>query len=488
MIKRYLDFINESLELLLESNVVYSNNFKKVMSKIEHPLAKAILDIENQDHPVRNNYLDVNLKANDKLGFIPDRKAQEILSDTKVYVNFVGSGGGWLKNKDTNQTIFDKLGYTYVEEETPYDAPSTEVGEVIAETISETSGRKYAWVKFPNGQGVYNAEKLRIVDAKEKALWTKGRQEIFVGRGIRALLTSAGIKFLDKDLEEFVNLYKATVDKMNDRFQYFQSVKEQEIGHWYHYSNYKERQGSLGSSCMSNVNTDYFDIYISNPDVCELVILKSEEDDSLIVGRALLWTLRDGKKFMDRIYTIKDSDVQLFRDWAKENGWYSKQYNSSSDSGRAINPENGEQVDLGTLTVNIKKGMYEAYPYLDTLKYFKPREGTLSNRRTGTSDEYNLESTDGDLYRCEYCGGSGNQTCSNCDGDGYFDCYRCSGSGELNCGECSGSGKVEGEEGEEECPECEGSGNNECSSCDGSGREDCGDCDGRGEHSCYECQ
>jgi len=487
MIKRYLDFINESLELLLESNVVYSNNFKKVMSKIEHPLAKAILDIENQDHPVRNNYLDVNLKANDKLGFIPDRKAQEILSDTKVYVNFVGSGGGWLKNKDTNQTIFDKLGYTYVEEETPYDAPSTEVGEVIAETISETSGRKYAWVKFPNGQGVYNAEKLRIVDAKEKALWTKGRQEIFVGRGIRALLTSAGIKFLDKDLEEFVNLYKATVDKMNDRFQYFHSIKEQEIGHWYHYSNYAVRQGSLGSSCMSNVNTDYFDIYISNPDVCELVILKSEEDDSLIVGRALLWTLSDGKKFMDRIYTIKDSDVQLFRDWAKENGWYTKQYNSSSDSGRATAPD-GSNVDLGTITVNIKTGMYDAYPYLDTLKYFIPKDGTLSNRRTGRGDEYTLEDTSGELYRCEYCGGSGNQTCGNCDGDGWFDCNRCSGSGERECGECSGSGKVEGEEGEEECSECGGSGNNECSYCDGSGREDCDDCSGRGEHSCYECQ
>jgi hypothetical protein len=373
-----------------------------------------------------------------------------------------------------------------VEEETPYDAPSTEVGEVIAETISETSGRKYAWVKFPGGQGVYNAEKLRIVDNKEKALWSKGRQEIFVGRGIRALLTSAGIKFLDKDLEEFVNLYKATVDKMNDRFQYFQSVKEQEIGHWYSYRNYKERAGSLGSSCMSNVNPDYFDIYISNPDVCELVILKSEEDDSLIVGRALLWTLSDGKKFMDRIYTIKDSDVQLFRDWAKENGWYTKQYNSSSDSGLANAPD-GMQVDLGKITVNIKRGMYEAYPYLDTLKYFNPGSGTLSNRR-GSGEEYTLESTDGDIWRCEYCGGSGTQTCSNCDGDGYWDCHRCSGSGEGVCGECDGSGKVEGDEGEEECPECGGSGNNECSYCDGSGREDCDDCNGRGDHSCYECQ
>ena len=288
---------------------------------------------------------------------------------------------------------------------------------------------------------------------------------------------------MDKDLEEFVNLYKATVDKMNDRFQYFESIKGQEIGHWYHYSNYEERSGSLGSSCMSNVNTDYFDIYISNPDVCELVILKSEEDDSLIVGRALLWTLRDGKKFMDRIYTSKDSDVQLFKDWARENGWYTKQYNSSTDSGRANAPD-GMQVDLGTLTVDIKKGMYEAYPYLDTLKYFNPGKGTLSNVR-GSGEEYTLEDTSGELWRCEYCGGSGNQTCGNCDGDGWFDCNRCSGSGERSCGQCNGSGKVEGEE---ECPECGGSGNNQCSYCDGDGREDCDDCNGRGEHSCYECQ
>lgn len=485
MIKRYLDFINESLELLLESNVVYSNNFRKVMSKIQHPLAKAILDIENQDHPVRNNYLDVNLKENDKLGFIPDRRAQDILNDTKMYVNFTGSGGGWLKNKEVNKGLFDKLGYTYEEGTEPYKPNSIEIGEVIAEVISDTSGKKYAFVKFPDGQGVYNVEKLRIVDNKEKSLWSKGRQEIFVGRGIRALLTSAGVQFLDKDLEEFVNLYKATVDKMNDRFQYFESIKGEEIGHWYHYSNYKERSGTLGCSCMSNVNPNYFDIYISNPDVCELVILKSEDDASLIVGRALLWTLRDGKKFMDRIYTIKESDVQLFRDWAKENGWYSKQYNSSTDSGRANAPD-GMQVDLGTLVVDIKKGMYEAYPYLDTLKYFNPGKGTLSNVR-GSGEEYTLEDTSGEIWRCEYCNG-GVQTCNNCDGDGWFDCNRCNGSGERECGECSGSGKVEGEEGEEECSDCGGSGNNECSYCDGSGREDCHYCNGRGEHPCYECQ
>ena len=486
MIKRYLDFINESLELVLESNIVYSNNFRKVMSNIDHPLSEIIIRLEGENHTVRNNYLDVNLKENDKLGFIPDRRAQDILNDTKMYVNFTGSGGGWLKNKEVNKSLFDKLGYTYEEGTEPYKPTSIEIGEVITEVISDTSGKKYAFVKFTDGQGVYNVEKLRIVDNKEKSLWSKGRQEIFVGRGIRALLTSAGIQFLDKDLEEFVNLYKATVDKMNDRFQYFESIKGEEIGHWYHYSNYKERSGTLGCSCMSNVNPNYFDIYISNPDVCELVILKSEDDASLIVGRALLWTLRDGKKFMDRIYTIKDSEVSLFKGWAKENGWYSKFYNSSSDSGLANAPD-GMQVDLGTLVVDIKKGMYEAYPYLDTLKYFNPVDGTLSNVRGG-KEVYVLEDTGGELYRCEYCNG-GVQNCHNCDGDGSWECGNCDGEGSLDCDECKGEGHIEDSEGNDtDCDSCGGSGKNTCRRCDGDGRIECDECSGRGDHPCYECQ
>ena len=337
------------------------------------------------------------------------------------------------------------------------------------------------------GKGVYNQEKLRVVDERLKEVWSKNRQEVRIGRAIRALLTVAGENVLDKDLEVFVNQWKATVDKINDRFQYFDVVDGEDIGHWYHHSNYKERSGCLGSSCMSNVNSNYFDIYIKNVDVCKLIILRSIEDDSLIVGRALLWTLSDGKKFVDRIYTIQDSDVQLFRDYAKENGWYTKQYNSSSDSGRAIDPD-GTLVDLGTITVDIISGMYEAYPYLDTLKYFKPREGKLSNVRTGRGDEYTLEDTSGELWRCEYCGGSGMQTCGNCDGDGNWGCHRCNGSGDVNCEPCSGTGKTEGEEGEEECDACGGSGKNECNHCDGDGRIDCEDCNGRGEHSCYECQ
>ena len=44
MIKKYSDFLNENLEFILESNVVYSDNFRKAMTKIDHPMAKAILE------------------------------------------------------------------------------------------------------------------------------------------------------------------------------------------------------------------------------------------------------------------------------------------------------------------------------------------------------------------------------------------------------------------------------------------------------------
>jgi hypothetical protein len=485
MIKRYFDFINESVELILESDVVYSKMFRTALTKIDNPISKILLDVENKDLPVASNYFDLASGKNDTLSVIPDRKAKEILEDTKEMVRFTGSGGGWLKHSDANKSIFQQLGYE--PEGDAYQPNSIAIGEVISKMTSQTSGKVWCYVKFPEGKGVYNQEKLRVVDERLKEVWSKNRQEVRIGRAIRALLTVAGENVLDKDLEVFVNQWKATVDKMNDRFQYFDVVDGEDIGHWYHYSNYKERNGSLGSSCMSNVNSNYFDIYIKNVDVCKLIILRSIEDDSLIVGRALLWTLSDGKKFVDRIYTIQDSDVQLFRDYAKENGWYTKQYNSSSDSGRAIAPD-GTLVDLRTITVDIISGMYEAYPYLDTLKYFKPREGTLSNVRTGRGDEYTLEDTSGELWRCEYCGGSGMQTCGNCDGDGNWGCSRCNGSGDINCGECGGSGKTEGEEGEEECDACGGSGKNECNHCDGDGRIDCEDCNGRGEHSCYECQ
>lgn len=506
MLKKYSDFVSESLEFIVESDVVYSDKFRLALNKIDSPISKSLLDIENKDFDVQSNFFDIEQDKNDTVSFTPDRKAQEILKDKKELYRYTGSAG-WLKHKDTNQEIFDKIGYTYDPGTEPYSPNSRNVGEVVARVTSETSGNNYAWVKWKNddgtevGQGVYNV--TRLVPAPDNGLvkvFSSNRQNLKVGRAIRALLKKAEVDFVDKDIEAFVNLFKAYVDKLNDKFSYFNSVKEEEIAYWYNNRNYGteegSRKGTLWSSCMSNVSDRYFDIYVSNPDVCELIILKSPDDDTKIIGRALLWTIRDGKKFMDRIYTVRDSDVQLFRDFAKENGWYSKYYNSSSDSNQCFAPD-GSQVRLN-LVVDIKSGGYSAYPYLDTLKYWDRSRGTLSTEKS--SGDYVLEDTGGDyLTGCDYCDGGGRTTCSNCDGDGEYECYECDGNGTEDCDECDGNGDMicsscdgeghtEDEEGNEiDCDDCSGTGRVECDDCDGRGNVDCSYCDGDGRRECYEC-
>jgi hypothetical protein len=78
---------------------------------------------------------------------------------------------------------------------------------------------------------------------------------------------------------------------------------------------------------------DIFDIYVENPDVCRLLVLL---EDELVIGRAVIWKLShinqglDAEYFMDRQYTIKDSDVDKFRDYANKEGWAYKEDNSHS--------------------------------------------------------------------------------------------------------------------------------------------------------------
>ena len=505
MIKRYFDFINESLEFILESDVIYSDKFRFALSKIDNPISTSILDIENKDLTVQSNYFDITMDKNDTVSFIPDRKAQEILKDVKEFWRFDGSGGGWLKHSESNTELFSKLGY--VPEGSPYSPNSRDIGEIVAETVSETSGKTYCWVKFNNnegeyvGQGVYNKEKLiKAPDAKEKEVWSKSRQEVKIGRAVRALLKAGGQEFLDKDIEQFVNLYKSTIDRLNDKFSYFEVVSGDDIAYWYNHRNYFVRSGTLGNSCMSNVPDRYLEIYTANPNQCSLVIFKSQDDTEKIIGRALLWTLPDGKKFMDRIYVVNDSDVQLFRDFAKENGWYSKYYNNSGGDDKVYGPD-GSILNLN-LRITLDKKDYDTFPYLDTLKWFTPGSGVLDPE----DGEYCLEDTSGGYSGgCEYCNGEGRVDCGHCYGSGEYECGECDGSGNIGCRSCSGNGKEEcsdcggsGEVDEEECSscggggevtcsECDGYGENECSECDGRGEVECGSCDGNGRVECYEC-
>jgi hypothetical protein len=210
----------------------------------------------------------------------------------------------------------------------------------------------------------------------EYDLKSKSRNDVKLGRLVNALLPG---KYTSKDIEEFTNKFKATLSKQGE---YFDEVSGDAINIWYNADNYKEMSGTLGNSCMAR-KSGLFGIYTENTDVCKMLILL--EDDKLI-GRALVWKLSSikiyGKDpaqdswFMDRQYTIKDSDVEKFRNYAKEKGWiYKSSNNHHSFSNVTID---GEEKNA-TLEVQLKAKNYGRYPYMDTFRRFDPNEGILYN-------------------------------------------------------------------------------------------------------------
>jgi hypothetical protein len=192
--------------------------------------------------------------------------------------------------------------------------------------------------------------------------WTKARTDIGIGRWTRRIFTEVHKStILDSKIEEFVNLYKAAID--GEDLTKFELVSGEDIRKWYHENNYKERRGQLGNSCMRYNNCqDFLDIYVKNPEVCQLLILKSDDDKNKITGRALIWKLTDGNYYMDRIYTINDSDKLLFQDYARIN-----KIESSYDGNSSLDLE----VKLGDHT-------YQKYPYMDTLVVYNPTTKILS--------------------------------------------------------------------------------------------------------------
>jgi hypothetical protein len=229
---------------------------------------------------------------------------------------------------------------------------------------------------------------------KEYDLGTKSRNDVKLGRLINALLPG---KYTPKDIEEFTNKFKASLSKQGE---YFEEVSGEDINYWYQSKNYKEMSGNLGNSCMAH-KVGLFDIYIDNPDVCKLLILV--EDDKL-VGRALVWKLESistNKKetaqnwFMDRQYTIKDSDSEKFKDSAREKGWYYKTYNNHHSLDSVIVDGEEKRAEMKVLVKSIN---YKKYPYMDTFKRFDPNDGTLYNDDDMDADyegQYILNDTSG---------------------------------------------------------------------------------------------
>ena len=348
MISKYNSFIDDLLleRAINESFLYYSPNVRKALSRIKgNDIAAELLGSEGTD--VKPDMTFIDLGKEGYFSFITMRNAKPLI--VAKYPNT-----DWSINID-NKPMPDPETYSNDLHEFDMDSGG-----------SDASG-----------------------------VFTKSRNEVGLGRFVNKLFPG---KYNSKQVEDFVNSFKASLEKQGE---YFDLVEGEDIEHWYWYENYKEKSGTLGSSCMAQ-KRNLFGIYTQNQDVCKLLILK--EDDK-ILGRALVWKLASIKRgrdiiegveyFMDRQYTIKESDVQKFKNYAKEQGWCYKSYNNHHSYSTVT--INDEEINV-QMTVRVKDKDYNRYPYMDTFRRYDVSNGILHNDDEQDKDyegQYILEDTGG---------------------------------------------------------------------------------------------
>jgi hypothetical protein len=405
---KYNEYLLEKqiYDLLLESKVVFSKKFLHLLQSIvklspQNKIAPKLIEIYSKDYDVVQNYIDLT-DEKDSVTFTPDRKVKELLGDaSKEEIYKVTNSGRYLTHSSSNNRIFDLLNYEKPDGE-PW-APEVGVrGKVLGEVVSPVSSKIFVIFESEDGskKTVLNKEAIELDGPSDDVIWNSSRTNIKIGRLTRALLRSAGIEFTDRDIEQFTNAFKSTFDYLSDKLKQFSLVKGEKIKYWYWHEKYESGRGTMNNSCMAEVDEDYFDIYSNNSN-CSLLILYSDDGQvteegyksSTIKGRALVWNCEvNGQKetFMDRIYTVRDSDVDLFKQYATSKGWWHKKFQDMDQECDLV--RGSESKSQPTIVVHLEQSRCNQYPYCDTLSYVYLSDNIMCN-----SPELDDESADRNL-------------------------------------------------------------------------------------------
>ena len=235
--------------------------------------------------------------------------------------------------------------------------------------------------------------------------WTRnGRQDMKVGKMAKNLLTELAIINEDIDaveLEKFGNLVKSYISVIGDedgegKKIVFDVINGRKIYDAYLVDNYSKILGTdtnLYNSCMRHEECQsYLDIYVDNIEVVSMLV--ANDCNGKILGRAILWTMNDGKKAMDTIYA-HESLTNSFIQWANDNNYFYKSKQSCHHDDFDKHLTDGE---IYSPCVTLKKYKYNQYPYMDTLSILEGNE----LRSEADGNEYRiLKSTDGSYEDCD---------------------------------------------------------------------------------------
>lgn len=303
----------------------------------------------------------------------------------------------------------DRLGFEYSWAFRINDNKLSDEVEIIS-NMTTTSGEKKGYnidselLAFMQSQGLSNEvcylelsiiypsyNLIRISDTKGLVKLINSETERFVeikiGRFIKSLIkqikviSNLDIKTTDRQLELISNNF--LLFSNNDHIK-VELLSGSSILDSYKSENYLFVKSTLGSSCMNNKDSSYFDIYVDNPEVVSVLTIKTYNK---IVGRCLIWITDCGKKVMDKRYTCDD--------------WVNVKFDEIRNTDGYINYDSIEQTSIKLNKEGLKDVRFENYPYLDTFRYLNREDNVLYNMlphnyRSNSSKIILLGRTDGE--------------------------------------------------------------------------------------------
>lgn len=320
-VKKYTDYLFENELSAKEAPLFFSPKLTELIKSIDSPISKDLLDLTNSGQKFNFSYIDLIDGDSENLSFLPVNRLNRIAGATEQD----------LENPSPDSPVWDKKG-----------RQNLRVGALVTRTLSKYAG--------------------------------------------------------SKDLENFFHLFKGKLDVENYTIKI---VEGEELRAYYHIDTYynptpgvteKPPEGEpdprtvLMKSCLKQPEKQpFFDIYVKNPEKIKMLIMLNK--DKKLVCRALIWYdlfVVDKPEsptkgtLLDRIYYTSESDVNIFIDYAKKQGWMYKTH-QVKDCRTFI--FNGASIDKPISTRLPHPGHYEKYPYIDTLCFYTPDTGRISNGR-----------------------------------------------------------------------------------------------------------
>ena len=358
--------LNEEMELRIKAlELVLSPRLIKILRQMNHQIADDLLErhFESDEPEFKATFVDIG--------------------PTPGEVTYI------MSSKVAGETELDVVHGAYNREKPGVD----ELGRKVFK------GGYYDYVqmgKNPWISDIYHQVSLHDQQFKDKdhPVWTKHRVTNKIMKLVTLLFPNkyplnykrdeaAKLEKLD-DLESFQNMFTTLVEENS---KIIKEVQGEDVRKFYNRNNHFLDTGTLRGSCMADPEKQpYLVMYSLNPKNVTMLVLFPEDVRDKIIGRALLWNLPDGRKFMDRIYTSKDADEYMFIEYAKANGYYYKTSQTYGWDHEIIDGKNGNRVKLD-IQIEFDDTSFEQYPYLDTLQFFNHEKNILTNNKQLTRVE-----------------------------------------------------------------------------------------------------